>query len=114
MISATNIGTSQRVKKDYKKGTTELVTTYTPIGLIDDFLDPKEEEGSKFSMAGRVRNMSAHSAKRRIDQLRRHQGSIINAAKPPDHSSLDSVFVCSSKGNETYTLSVYNRPDKRP
>ena len=43
MIFGTNIGTSQTIKKDYKKKTTELITKFTPIGLIDDYLDPNED-----------------------------------------------------------------------
>ncbi len=48
--------------KDHKKGTVELLTKYTPLGLVDDFLDSKENNGSKFSMEGKVRNLSVQSA----------------------------------------------------
>jgi hypothetical protein len=36
------------VKKDHKKETIEMVANYTPIGLIDDYLDPNEASGSKY------------------------------------------------------------------
>ena len=44
--------------KDHKKGTVDLLTKYTPIGLVDDFLHPQENNGSKFSLQGKIRNLS--------------------------------------------------------
>jgi hypothetical protein len=62
MITAHNIGTSYIVNKDFKRKKSELITRYNPIGLIDDQTDPKEA-ANKFSMHGRVRNLSVSSAK---------------------------------------------------
>jgi hypothetical protein len=50
LIQATNVGTTQVIRKDPKKGKTELLTKFTPIGIVDDFLDPNENNASKFSM----------------------------------------------------------------
>ena len=36
MLPATNVGVIQVIKKDLKKGKTELINKYTPIGLVDD------------------------------------------------------------------------------
>ena len=37
---------------------TELFTKYTPVGIVDDFVDPKENHNSKYSIAGRARHLS--------------------------------------------------------
>jgi len=37
MISATNIGVLNRVKRDMKKETVEIEKSYLPIGYIDDY-----------------------------------------------------------------------------
>jgi hypothetical protein len=37
MIHSTNVGVLQSLKKDQKKKTTEIVTKFTPIGMVDDF-----------------------------------------------------------------------------
>lgn len=50
MIQSTNIGTVYSIRTDAKKGKKEVITKYTPIGVIDDQLEAKDEEGmSKFS-----------------------------------------------------------------
>jgi hypothetical protein len=59
LIPTANVGTLQVVRKDYRKKKTEVLTKYTPIGIVDDFFNPNEEKGSKFSMEGRARLMSA-------------------------------------------------------
>lgn len=58
MIQATNIGTKSIIKKDHKKGKIEEIVKYNPIGFIDDNLDPKEDNGSKFSMQGKIRSLN--------------------------------------------------------
>ena len=63
LISSNNIGISQRIYKDLKKQKTELITKYHPIGQIDDYADSREDEGSKFSMMGKVRSLNIQSAK---------------------------------------------------
>lgn len=35
----------------------ELVTKFTPVGIVDDHLDPKENNAGKFSIAGRARHL---------------------------------------------------------
>jgi hypothetical protein len=37
MIQSTNVGVLNTLRKDQKKGTTEIVTKFTPIGMVDDF-----------------------------------------------------------------------------
>ena len=101
------------VRKDFKKNKIDLITKFTPIGVVDDFLDPKEDQNSKFSMLGKVRNMSVNSARDKVDKLRKHKGNLISASNNHmDEEHLDNVFINSSKGHETYTLSVYNRAEK--
>ena len=63
-------------------------------------------------MQGKVRTLSVQSAKKRVDDVRKYTGGLINANAKTDEANLDNIFVSSSKGNEAYTLSVYNRPDK--
>lgn len=63
LIQTTNVGTISLIRKDHKKKKTEILTKFAPIGVVDDFLDPKEQKGSKFSMEGRSRLMSAQAAK---------------------------------------------------
>jgi hypothetical protein len=65
-IHATNIGTTYAIRKDLKKNKTELLTKYTPIGVVDDTLDPTENNGGKFSMEGKVRNLSVSSSQKKI------------------------------------------------
>jgi hypothetical protein len=57
LISANNIGTTQVIRKDYKKNKVELLTKYTPIGIVEDFLDPSENNNSKFSLDGKTRHI---------------------------------------------------------
>jgi len=111
MIQACNIGAKDLVKKDHKKKKVDIVTKYNPIGFVEDHIDPKEDEGSKFSMLGKVRSLTIQSAKQRIHTIRKHSGQLINAP-PHDEQLLDNVFVSSSKGAEAYSLSLYNRADK--
>jgi hypothetical protein len=88
------------------------VTTFKPIGFADDGLEAGDG-GSKFSFGGKIRALKVQSAKQRIDRVRKHQGSLINAAIPNfDEANLDNVFVSSSKGADAYSLSVYNRAEK--
>ncbi|MFS8160397.1 MAG: hypothetical protein ACMG6E_09380 [Candidatus Roizmanbacteria bacterium] len=55
------------------------MTKYTPVGIVDDFLDPKENNGSKFSIQGRARHLSVQSAKQRIEDIRKYKGDLISA-----------------------------------
>jgi hypothetical protein len=113
LIQATNISTQQLIKKDHKKQKTELITKYHPIGFIDDKLDPKEDQSSKFSFQGKIRSLKIQSAKQRIQTVRKYQGNLINAnANNIDEANLDNVFVSSSKGADAYSLSVYNRAEQ--
>lgn len=112
LIASNNIGVSQRILKDLKKKKTELITKYHPIGQIDDYTDNNEDNGSKFSMLGKVRSLNIQSAKMRVEGVRKLQGSLINASSSAEESNLDNVFVSSSKGADAYTLSIYNRAQR--
>lgn len=57
MIQANNIATKSIIRKDHKKGKIEEIVKYNPVGFIDDNLDPNDDNGSKFSMLGKVRNI---------------------------------------------------------
>ncbi len=66
-------------------------------------------------MLGKVRNINIQSAKNRISTIRKHSGALINASSTQaanDEHNLDNVFVSSSKGAETYSLSLYNKANK--
>ena len=63
-------------------------------------------------MQGKIRTISVQSAKKRVDDVRKYQGPLINANGGVDEQNIDNIFVSSSKGSDAYTLSVYNRPDK--
>jgi len=80
MIHATNIGVISRFKRDLKKDTVDLVSSFAPIGMIEDYSDPTESK-SKFSMQAKTRNVSIESARKRIETLRKYKGAIINATQ---------------------------------
>ena len=40
--------------------------------MIDDYLDPNEAESSKFSMNGKIRNLSVLSARKKVEELRKY------------------------------------------
>jgi hypothetical protein len=50
------------VRKEMKRGKytgkTELLTRYTPIGIVDDFMDVQDGEGGKFSIAGQIKGIN--------------------------------------------------------
>ena len=50
-----------------KVPTLEVVTKFTPVGVVDDFVGDNEENGSKYSQLGRVRTVSSNSARNRIE-----------------------------------------------
>eukprot|EP00347_Sterkiella_histriomuscorum_P017546 403348926 len=115
LIQSTNIGVINHIKKDIKKETTELMTRYHQIGVIDDYLDPstKATTNSKFSMDAKTRNMSVESAKKRIETLRRYKGAIIQATNiVQEENNLDNVFLTSTKGADVYSLSLYNNANQ--
>lgn len=77
-----------------KKKTVELLTRYNPIGFVDDHFKPEKAEPDtleKFSMATKVRSLSRESSRKRIEEVRKHSGSLINAKKPPV-DFIDNVF----------------------
>jgi hypothetical protein len=78
MIQSTNIGVLNTLKKDQKKGTTEIMTKFTPIGMVDDFQDANECDKSKFSLQGKARHLSVQSARQKIQNLRKLSGNLIN------------------------------------
>ncbi len=67
MITASNIGTTNVIKKDHKKKTVELITKYNPIGVYDDQVDDSK---TKYSIDDRVRTLSRESSKKRIEIIR--------------------------------------------
>jgi hypothetical protein len=108
--------------------------------MVDDFTHPNEDyEGSKVSMAGKMRNIQYDEAKRKIDEIRKSQSKFLepNSVKelpkkdpkdpkaplivPPPLPKLEkdpSIFLVSMNPDEEMTLSVYNKKDdffkKRP
>ena len=98
-----------------KVPTLEVVTKFTPVGIVDNFVGETEENGSKYSQMGKVRTVSSNSARNRIEQLRRLQGPLIRAEKASKSSLdeeehvIDNAFVNKAS---TYTLSVYNGAEK--
>jgi len=71
------------------------------VGIVDDFLDSKENNNSKFSMLDKVRNISVEAAKIKIDNFRKHGGHLINASNNyMEVNTLDNVFVNSAKPEE--------------
>ena len=82
MIAATNIGTSNVIKRDHKKKTAELITKYNPIGLIDDHFNTGDDlSDSKFSLGSKVRSVSQQQSRKRIQMIRLNSGKVINATK---------------------------------
>ena len=62
-----------------KVPTLEVVTKFTPIGIVDNFIEENEVNSSKYSQLGRVRTISSSSARNKIENLRKLQGGLINA-----------------------------------
>lgn len=59
MITSTNIGYTNVIKRDHKKKTAELIYNYNPIGLVDDHFQTGDElNDSKFSLESKVRAVS--------------------------------------------------------
>lgn len=50
-----------------KTPTLEVVTKFTPVGIVDDFVQDNEENNSKYSQLGKVRAVSSGSARNRIE-----------------------------------------------
>lgn len=42
------------------------MSKFTPIGMVDDFHNAKDCDGSKFSMIGKARHLSVQSARQKI------------------------------------------------
>jgi hypothetical protein len=68
------VGTIKNIRRDFKKETTELITTYKPIGLIDDYSDDPK---TKYFLDTKTRNVSIESARKRIENLRKYKGALI-------------------------------------
>ncbi len=83
MFPTTNVGYNYVIKRDLKKKTIELLTRYKPIGIIEDHFKMTDNgsEMTKYSMGAKVRSLSRESSRKRIDELRIHSGSLINASK---------------------------------
>ena len=76
LIPSTNVAAFPYTKKD-KKGNVDLLYKYAPIGIEDDFFQDKNNV--KFSKDNTMKQLSSQSARNKIDQIRRYQGSLINA-----------------------------------
>ena len=52
MLQATNIGTSEVIKRDHKKKKVELITRYNQVGFVDYYFVQSDEEGvtNKYSL----------------------------------------------------------------
>ena len=116
MFSATNIGHQNSIKRDIKKKTVELLTRYNPIGFVDDHYKPEKgvdpDSIEKFSMGTKVRSLSRESSRKRIEELRKHSGSLIGARKPVDF--VDNVFNNNNPDqfNGPVSISLYNQANK--
>lgn len=109
MIAANNVGSITRTVTDKKKGNVDFVKKFSAIGIIDDFQNNKDSHNCKLSDQGRIRTLSVQSARKKIELLRQHSGSLINASSTADENNLDNVFTTSSNANQVYSLSLYNR-----
>ena len=77
--------------------------------MIDDYHDHADIEDAKYSLQGKARVLSVSSAKQKIETLRKFRGDLISAKNNRmDEQNMDNVFINSSKGNEPYSLSLYN------
>jgi len=89
-----------------------MLNEYTPMGVVDDFGEKDEDDGSKFSIMKKVRNMSRESARRRIDTIRKQNGILIDAKNHNmDTQNMDNIFLNSGKERNPYSLSVYNKSE---
>ncbi len=117
MFGTTNVGYNYVIKRDLKKKTIELITRYNPIGFIDDHFKTSEDDASstqKYSMNVKVRSLSRESSRKRIDQIRLHSGSLINASKSVHQNDRDNVFNNNNPDqfNGPITMSLYNQAHK--
>jgi len=82
MITSTNIGYTNVIKRDHKKKTAELIYKYNPVGLVEDHFQTGDDlNDSKFSLDSKVRAVSQQQSRKRIQMIRQHSGSIIGANK---------------------------------
>ena len=102
MISGANIGAVQFYQREYNLRTKKqkgirMVQKFTPIGIVDDFVEPGENNGSKYSIGGKVRGISESQARQKIASIRKEQGSLISAKdNKMDMTKLDNVFINTS------------------
>lgn len=86
------------------------MSKFNPIGMVEDFTSNRESHYCKVSQQGKVRTVSTQSARKKIDLLRKYQGSLIGTTgKNFDENNLDNVFTTSAKANEIYSLSLFSR-----
>jgi hypothetical protein len=70
---------------------------FTPIGLVDDFVEEGENDGSKYSIAKKIRGISESQARIKIADIRKQQGVIIKAADSKmDMTTKENVFINSA------------------
>ncbi len=80
MITSTNIGYTNSIKRDHKKKTVELLTHYNPVGLIEDHFQTGDDlSDAKFSLDSKVRAVSQQQSRKRIQMISQHSGRLIGA-----------------------------------
>lgn len=111
MISSTNIGYTNSIKRDHKKKTVELLYKYNPVGLVEDHFQTGDDlDDSKFSFDSKVRALSQQQSRKRISVIRQHSGNLIGANKLNKHDFIDNVFAHGSQN--AMSISLYNKQDK--
>ena len=73
-------------------------------------MDEEKSNENKYSMTAKVRSLSRESSRKRIEDIRKHSGSLINA-KVAHHDHLDNAFNNNNPDqfNGPVSISLYNQ-----